>query len=105
MKKISAKELYDWRTNKVEHQLVDVREDHEISYSNIGGEHIPMSEIIDHQLRINRNIPVVIHCRTGKRSKAVVMTLERKFGFENLYSLDGGIVAWAEQIDNSLKVY
>jgi rhodanese-related sulfurtransferase len=105
MKKIAAKELQEWRKNKVDHQLIDVREEHEISFSNINGESIPMSEIIDQQLRINRNIPVVIHCRTGKRSKAVIMTLERKFGFENLYSLDGGIVAWSEQIDNSLVVY
>jgi sulfur-carrier protein adenylyltransferase/sulfurtransferase len=48
---------------------------------------------------------VVIHCRSGKRSADAIRALEEKFGYDNLYNLKGGILAYADQIDNSLAKY
>lgn len=102
MKEITALQLAEWRENNVPHQLVDVREEHEVANGTIGGQHIPMDEVIANVSLLSREVPVVIHCNSGKRSAAVVHALEQKFALENLYSLEGGIMAWIEQVDSSV---
>ena len=43
-------------------------------------------------------MPVILHCRSGGRSSNVVKYLEGQ-GFDNVYNLKGGILAWREQIE------
>jgi len=43
-------------------------------------------------------------CRSGKRSAAAIMQLEQ-LGYTNLSNLQGGILAWAAEIDPELSVY
>ena len=105
MKEISTSELSKWRIENLPHQLIDVREVHEVLTCTIGGQHIPMAEVAKHIDEIRKDIPVVIHCRSGKRSAAVAHSLEQKFGFENLYSLRGGILAWIDEVDQTLAKY
>jgi len=102
---ITVEELKSWRDKGKEHQLIDVREDHELEICEIGGVHIPMSDVMSSLEKIEKNIPVVIHCRSGARSLAIGEALEKMHGCENLYNLKGGILAWAEEIDNSLEQY
>jgi rhodanese-related sulfurtransferase len=45
-----------------------------------------------------------VHCRSGKRSANAIMFLESNFGYENLYNLAGGIIAWRDEIDEDLDV-
>jgi rhodanese-related sulfurtransferase len=33
------------------------------------------------------------------------MQLEQQFGMTNLYNLQGGILAWAQEIDPEMQVY
>jgi adenylyltransferase/sulfurtransferase len=48
---------------------------------------------------------VVVYCRTGKRS-ADSITFLKEVGYTNpLVNLEGGIVAWADQIDPSMPKY
>ena len=47
---------------------------------------------------------VLVHCKGGVRSAAACHTLA-KLGILRLYSLDGGIVGWAKQIDPSMPTY
>ncbi|MFN3918085.1 MAG: rhodanese-like domain-containing protein [Flavobacteriales bacterium] len=93
------------RSKQEPFQLIDIREPYEIEICHIGGQHIPMAEILDRKDEINREIPVIIHCRSGKRSSAVVNALETHFGLTNVYNLKGGILAWANEIDTSLEQY
>lgn len=86
-------------------QIIDIREEHELMICSIKGIHIPMGEIMDRRNELRRDCPVVIHCRSGKRSAAVVHLLERKHHFTNVFTLQGGIMAWAEEIDPSLPTY
>lgn len=44
-----------------------------------------------------KNKPIVVACRTGNRSMKGAITL-KKSGFENVYSMSGGLAAW--QKDN-----
>ena len=100
---ISVQELQKMREEKTPHQLIDIREEHELANHHIGGEHIPMADILQQTDKIARDKTVVIHCNSGKRSAAVVHTLRTKHAFENVYSLKGGIVAWIEEIGHSVS--
>ncbi len=105
MKSISVNELKQMRDGEVEHQLIDVREHHEVEIAEIGGEHIPMGEVMSKLDKIRKDIPVVLHCRSGARSMAICEALEKTRGYDNLINLDGGIIAWAEEIDKSINLY
>lgn len=86
-------------------QLIDVREDFEYQESNLGAVHIPLGQILAEADKIDRNKPVVIHCRSGKRSAQAVQILSKREGFDNLSNLKGGILAWRDEMDPDLKVY
>jgi len=105
MKEITAKELKKMFDNKEDFQLIDVREDYEVEIVSLGGEHIPMAEIMSQTERISKDKKVVLHCRSGKRSSAVLQALETQMGFTNLYNLQGGILAYADQVDSGLTKY
>ena len=105
MQEITATELKVLLDNGEEVQVIDIREKYECDICSINGEHIPMAEVMNNIDRISREGKVVIHCRSGGRSAAVVDALQRQFGFTNLYNLKGGILAWADEVDESLAKY
>lgn len=105
MKEILPQELFDWKTAGKSYQLVDIREEHEIASCSIGGEHIPMDRIIESLEKLRDDVPVVIHCQSGRRSEAVVYLIEQKFKRNNLYTLKGGISAYGADVDNSLQCF
>ena len=86
-------------------QLIDVREDIEYEQSNLGGKLIPLGTILTEADQITKDKPVIVMCRNGRRSTAAIMELEQQFGYDNLYNLDGGIVAWKQAIDPSIEIY
>ncbi|NNE55317.1 MAG: rhodanese-like domain-containing protein, partial [Flavobacteriales bacterium] len=92
MNAITASELKAKMDAGEDLQLIDIREEHEIQICSIGGQSIPMAEILTRADDLRRDCPVVIHCRSGKRSAAVIHMLESRFEFDNLYNLDGGIL-------------
>ncbi|MFM1932861.1 MAG: hypothetical protein RL226_2164 [Bacteroidota bacterium] len=102
MNTITVQELKNMRDTGVEHQLIDVREVYEVEEANIGGLSIPMGQVLAHLDEIRRDIPVVIHCRSGARSAAVISALEANAGYTNLHNLKGGILAWITEIEPSL---
>jgi len=108
--KSNVKEITVWELKKLadshaDYQLIDVREPYEYDIVNLGGELIPMKTVEESIDRIRSDKKVVIHCRSGARSAKTIETLERKFGFSNLYNLKGGVLAWADEIDKSLPKY
>ena len=105
MKEITVQELKTKIDNGNDFQLIDVREDNEREFSNIGGDHISMGTIIQNMDKINTEKDVVIYCRSGSRSGQIANFLEMNHGFKNLYNLKGGILAWADEIDDSIKKY
>lgn len=91
VKEISVEELKKKIEAKENFQLIDVREIWEHEEKNIGGELIPLSEIISQGKKISKEKQVVIYCKTGVRSAIAIQRLQEKFGFNNLYNLKGGI--------------
>ena len=105
MKEITVQELKSKIDNGLDFQLIDVREDNERALTNIGGDHISMGSIAINLDKINKEKDVVIYCRSSSRSGQVANFLEMNHGFKNLYNLKGGILAWADEIDDSIKKY
>lgn len=104
MKEITVQELKEKKDKAEDFQLIDVREDFEYEMSNLGGTLIPLGGILIESGKIAKDKPVVVMCRSGKRSAAAIGQLEQQ-GFTNLYNLQGGILAWASEIDPTMNVY
>jgi molybdopterin/thiamine biosynthesis adenylyltransferase/rhodanese-related sulfurtransferase/molybdopterin converting factor small subunit len=98
VQEITVQELYQWQTLGERFQLVDVREPHEYVAANLGAELIPLATVAAHADRFARDVKVVVHCRSGVRSAKAIRELEDKFGFDNLYNLKGGILAYLEEV-------
>jgi len=94
VKSITPKELQQWVESKKDFQLIDVREPDEHEAFNIGGELVPLGEIISCIDKIDTNKPVVLYCRKGIRSQFAIQKLQAKLPFDNLYNLIGGVEAW-----------
>lgn len=105
MREITVLELKQWKEEGKEFQLIDVREPFEYEMSNLEGENIPLSGVLVEADKISKTIPVVMQCRSGARSAAALMQLEQNLGYNNLYNLKGGILAWAAEIEPGMKVY
>lgn len=105
LKEVTARELYDWQVTGEAFQLIDVREPHEYDIVNIGGELIPLATVAEHADDIHRDRKVVVHCKVGGRSAKAIRELEEKFGFNNLYNLKGGILAYIDEIQPELTKY
>ncbi|WP_285059879.1 MULTISPECIES: rhodanese-like domain-containing protein [Pedobacter] len=105
MKEITVEELKEKIDNNEDFQLIDVREPFEYEVSNLNGENIPLGGILIEADRIATDKPVIMQCRSGKRSAAAVMQLEAQLGLTNLYNLQGGILAWQEAFDPEMPVY
>lgn len=104
MKELTVQELKQKLDNQEDLQLIDVREPFEYEICNLKGELIPMGIILSETEKISKDKTVVIHCKSGGRSGAVINELE-KIGYSNLYNLKGGILAYAREIDPSLTAY
>lgn len=105
MKETTVSELQQMRESGKEFQLIDVREPYEYDICNLGGELIPLGNVVVEADKIRKDVPVVVHCRSGARSAAAIQELEKRFGFTNLHNLKGGIIAWSKEIDPSLPTY
>lgn len=105
IKTISVEKLKAMMDEKKDFQLIDVREKGEKDFADIGGELIPMGSAVLNVEKIQRGKPVVVYCRSGNRSGRVIAELQFRHGFDNLYNLTGGILAWSDKIDPSIKKY
>lgn len=104
MKTLTVQELKAKMDQAENFQLIDIRERYEAEICSIGGELIPLSDIDNQTEKIRRDIPVVLYCRSGVRSAALLQALEKR-GYDNIYNLTGGILAWADQIDPAMQKY
>jgi adenylyltransferase/sulfurtransferase len=102
MKEISAQELKRMQDAGEAFQLIDVREPYEAERCTLGGTLIPMGEIVDRLSEIRKDIPVVMHCRSGARSSAVINALSTRYGYTNLVNLKGGIMAYGLEVDDAM---
>lgn len=104
MKEITVQDLQEMKARGDDFQLIDVREDFEYEMSNLEGLNIPLGGILVETDKIEKDKPVVLMCRSGKRSEVALHQLEQQ-GFTNLANLQGGILAWQQNVDPGITVY
>ena len=102
---LSPAELQRWRQDGKAFLLLDVRTDEETAICALPYSiHIPMNLIPLRSNELPDGLPIVVYCHHGIRSLHTAMYLADA-GFETLYNLQGGIDAWAAQIDENMARY
>jgi adenylyltransferase/sulfurtransferase len=87
--------------------ILDVRETHEWSISNLGAHGarlVPLGRLQEILRELDPQEDLVVYCRTGHRSAIAVQQLA-SVGFARALNLRGGINEWARKIDPSLPTY
>jgi len=84
--------------------VLDVREPFEQQIAQIGGKLIPLGELPQRTGELNPEQEIVIHCKSGGRSQKAAEFLAKN-GFTKLHNLAGGITAWSNEIDPSVRKY
>ena len=94
---ITVKELKEVIDKNV-YELIDVRTPEEHTLFNIGGMHVPVNELENYTPFMGSKKAIVMYCSTGKRSGEAVKIIRNKFPLANVYSLQGGLKAWQENV-------
>jgi rhodanese-related sulfurtransferase len=85
--------------------LLDVREPWEFRICHIEGARlIPMRQVPTAHPFLDPSQETVVICHHGIRSRQVALFLERQ-GFTNIVNLEGGMAAWARDVDPTIAVY
>lgn len=100
---IDVTELQSWMDSGKEFHLIDVREINEHITGNIGGTNIPKGEVSSRLDEIPKDETVVVYCRSGKRSAAIVEFLLEQ-GYSDALNLKGGMLAWKNEVEPALSV-
>ncbi len=101
---ISVQDLKAKLDRKEKFVLLDVREPHEYEIAKIPGSTlIPLGQLPERFGELDKNAPLIVHCKMGGRSAKAVQFLREK-GFDAV-NVAGGINAWSESIDPSVPQY
>ncbi|MBT9096121.1 rhodanese-like domain-containing protein [Methylovulum psychrotolerans] len=79
--------------------IIDVREESEWQEQHIPGAlHIPLGQLASRlgELDAYKHKPIIMQCRSGKRSAAAQASLKAA-GFTEVYNMEGGLMAWQAQ--------
>jgi rhodanese-related sulfurtransferase len=107
MTQITPQLLQQWLadTGRKPPVLLDVREPWEYQTCRIEGSTlVPMNTIPARVRELDSDTEIVVICHHGARSFQVAVFLERN-GFSNLYNLQGGVNAWADQVEPTMPRY
>jgi adenylyltransferase/sulfurtransferase len=85
--------------------LVDVREPVEQQVSSLpGAKLIPLGYLPERMAELDPQQVIILFCRTGARSMRAVQMLAAA-GYSKVFSLQGGINAWARDLDPQMYQY
>ncbi len=102
--RVKADEVVKWIKENQKVVILDIRTPEETSFVGFTYERtlkIPMNELFEEEniklLSQYGDYKIVVACRSGVRSLVATAFLQR-VGFRNVYSLEGGIIAFAEAV-------
>jgi adenylyltransferase/sulfurtransferase len=104
---ITAADLKEMLDAGKDPYLVDVREPVEYEIVKIpGGVLVPKDRILSGEAlaELPQDKPLVLYCKTGVRS-AEALAAVKAAGFRDAVHVQGGVTAWATQVDPSLPTY
>ena len=94
---ITVQELKQKMDNKESFVLIDVREPWENEEFNIGGQLIPLGDLMSKipELESHKEEEVILYCRSGNRSGTAEQLLT-SMGFKNARNMIGGVLQWQD---------
>jgi molybdopterin/thiamine biosynthesis adenylyltransferase/rhodanese-related sulfurtransferase len=101
---LSVRELKRRRDAGEDVFVLDVREPYEYQIANIGGRLIPQNDVPRRLAEIDRDREIVVQCRSGARSQKIAEFLKQA-GYPKVVNLAGGILAWSDEIDPTVKKF
>ena len=107
MRQLSASQLKEWLadTGRAPPVLLDVREPWEFETCRIAGsQSMPMRGLPARHGELQRDAEIVMICHHGARSFQAGMFLEQ-MGFGHIINLQGGVAAWARDVDPAMPTY
>lgn len=85
--------------------LLDVREPWEYETCHIEGSRlVPMSQVAEASEEFDPEQEIVVICHHGTRSEEIALFLEQ-IGFGKVANLEGGVDAWAQEVDPNMATY
>jgi rhodanese-related sulfurtransferase len=102
---ISSAELQRKLISNDQLNVIDIRENYEFEICSFVPTNIPMYSVQEYLKAEHKNAEIILVCKTGKRACALANILECELGFNNIFILEGGIMAWIENIDPTLEIY
>lgn len=95
------------------YQFVDVREEEELKMAKLDGFiNLPLSKfeewgekLTGENAVLDAEKDVVVMCHHGMRSNQMAQHLATKAGFKRVWNVEGGLDAYAKQVDSSIGVY
>lgn len=103
-KEITVSTLNEYLINETPCVVLDVREPHELEICCLNNiKHIPLNKLLSGDVDgLSKDVLLIVMCRSGRRSLQAVNYL-RDQGFDKAVNLKGGILAWIDEIDPTLK--
>ncbi len=104
---ISVQELKEKIDNNEDFILLDVREPQEYQFSRIKEKEamlVPLMRLPSVIFKLPKDKPIYVLCRSGNRSLQATLWLMEN-GFENVKNVEGGILAWSDYIDPTVRKY
>ncbi len=104
VRRLSANALNELLQSGAKPLLVDVREDAEFAAGHLPGAlHIPLGQLPQRLAEIGKESLPVFICRSGGRSMAACQIAMRA-NIRSPGNLEGGMLAWAADVDGSVRV-
>jgi rhodanese-related sulfurtransferase len=105
MRQLSVRELHARLAAGEAPVILDVREGWELKICALpGSTHLPMGQVAARLGELDPQCETVVVCHHGVRSLRVAQFLESR-GFSKLYNLQGGLDAWAREVDPAMHTY
>jgi rhodanese-related sulfurtransferase len=107
MHHITALQLHAWLDDSGREAplLLDVREPWEFATCHIPGAiNIPMHTVPARHAELDDRAEIVMICHHGARSFQSGLFLENA-GFDKIINLQGGVAAWARDVDATMPTY
>ena len=102
---LTATELKAKMDNGDKFTLIDVREPYEYAIGHIpGSKLVPLGTVKERLHEFDTSDEIVLHCKSGKRSSEALQIFKQA-GFKKLQNLQGGILAWSDDVDPSVPKY
>ncbi|MCK6570193.1 rhodanese-like domain-containing protein [Myxococcota bacterium] len=101
---VEPKDVKSWLDAKEDFSFIDVRSPEELELARIAA-----AEPLDYDnpgryMELPKDRKIVFTCRSGMRSLDVAAYFIGH-GFQRVYSMRGGILAWSEEVDPSVPRY